>query len=69
MDEAKLLALGGHRAREVPARGEALFLVPRHVCPTVNLAESAVLVESGEVVDVVPVAGRAHELWCPRDDP
>ena len=45
-----------------PARGEALQLVPRHVCPTTNLAEEAVLIEDGRVLDVVPVAARAHEL-------
>ena len=45
-----------------PARGEVLQLVPRHVCPTTNLAEEAVLIEGGRVLDVVPVAARAHEL-------
>jgi len=45
-----------------PARGTALHLVPRHVCPTVNLAEQAVLIERGRIVDVVDVAGRAHDL-------
>ena len=46
----------------LPARGEALLLVPRHVCPTVNLAESAVLVEPGRPPRVAPVSARAHEL-------
>ena len=45
-----------------PERGEALFLVPRHVCPTVNLAEQAVLVEGGQVRGIVPVRARAHDL-------
>ena len=44
-----------------PARGEMLLLIPRHVCPTVNLAEEAVIVEGGRVTQVVPVAARAHE--------
>jgi D-serine deaminase-like pyridoxal phosphate-dependent protein len=44
-----------------PDRGEVLLLVPRHVCPTVNLAEQALLVERGRVVDLVPVAARAHD--------
>ncbi len=47
----------------LPARGELLQLVPRHVCPTVNLAEQAVLVEHGKLVGVVPVSARAHELF------
>jgi D-serine deaminase-like pyridoxal phosphate-dependent protein len=50
-------------AGERPARGDVLALVPRHVCPTVNLAEEAVLVEGGRIVMTVPVAARAHETW------
>lgn len=45
-----------------PARGEVLPLVPLHVCPTVNLAEQAVLVDAGRAPHIVPVAARAHEL-------
>ena len=45
-----------------PARGTVVLLVPTHVCPTVNLAEQAVLVEAGASPRVVPVAARAHEL-------
>ena len=47
---------------ERPARGTELLLVPRHVCPTVNLAEQVVLVEPGKEPRVVPVAARAHEV-------
>ena len=52
------------RDGERPERGEVLQLVPRHVCPTTNLAEEAVLIEDGRVLDVVPVAARAHELFA-----
>jgi D-serine deaminase-like pyridoxal phosphate-dependent protein len=45
-----------------PPRGSGLLLVPRHVCPTVNLAEQAVLLDGGRVVDVVAVSARAHDL-------
>ena len=45
-----------------PARGTELLLVPHHVCPTVNLAEQALLIEGGAVRAVVPVAARAHDL-------
>ena len=45
-----------------PARGTPLHLVPKHVCPTVNLAEQAVLMDEGAVQDVVRVSARAHEL-------
>ncbi len=53
-----LRVTGGAR----PERGDALYLVPRHVCPTTNLAEEALLVDAGEVVDVVRVSARAHPL-------
>ena len=39
-----------------PERGRGLFLIPRHVCPTVNLAEEALLIERGEVREIVPVS-------------
>lgn len=45
---------------ELPPRGTPLLLIPRHVCPTVNLAEEAVLIEGGEVVARAPVSARAH---------
>lgn len=51
-----------------PARGTELMLVPRHVCPTVNLAEQAVLLESDHAWEVVDVAARAHDLLhVPRE--
>jgi D-serine deaminase-like pyridoxal phosphate-dependent protein len=57
------------RVREgrCPERGESLLLIPRHVCPTVNLAEQALLVEPGGVSDVVPVGARAHDLFSDAD--
>ena len=48
-----------HAQRERPARGEHLLLFPRHVCPTVNLAETAALIDDDHV-RVVPVIARAH---------
>ena len=36
-------------------------LAPRHVCPTVNLADEAVLLDGDEVRAIVPVAARGHE--------
>lgn len=45
-----------------PERGTGLLLFPRHVCPTINLAEEAVLVDGERLVGVVPVRARAHEL-------
>lgn len=45
-----------------PARGSELILIPRHICPTVNLAETAALFEGGRLKQLVSVAARAHEL-------
>ncbi len=45
-----------------PARGTLLQLIPRHVCPTVNLAEHALWVENGRLKEIVPIAARAHDL-------
>jgi D-serine deaminase-like pyridoxal phosphate-dependent protein len=44
-----------------PAPGTLLQLVPRHVCPTVNLADQAVLVDGDDWLGIVPVAARGHE--------
>ena len=44
----------------LPPRGKTVLLVPRHVCPTVNLAEVAVLFEDNGTTRMVPVAARAH---------
>lgn len=46
---------------ELPARGTLLYLVPRHVCPTVNLAHRALLID-GERTRVVAVEAGGHEL-------
>ena len=43
-----------------PPRGTPLLLIPRHVCPTVNLAEHALVVERGAEPKWVEVAARAH---------
>lgn len=45
-----------------PARGEILWLVPRHVCPTVNLADRAWILDRGGRAFVASVSGRGHEL-------
>ena len=45
----------------LPAIGEILYLVPRHVCPTVNNFDYALMVRDGKVVAVEPVTARGHE--------
>ncbi len=44
-----------------PAIGEILYLVPRHVCPTVNNFDHALLVVKGAVSEVAPVTARGRE--------
>ena len=44
-----------------PDRGSELYLVPRHVCPTVNLAEAALFIDGGDTRRV-EVSARAHDL-------
>ncbi len=51
------------RSGETPARGELLYLLPAHVCPTVNNFDKAVLVCGGKVEAVVPVTARGHEMF------
>ena len=48
-------------AGTVPAIGELLYLIPRHVCPTVNNFDDAVIVEGGRVIGVQHVTARGHE--------
>jgi D-serine deaminase-like pyridoxal phosphate-dependent protein len=44
-----------------PQVGEALYLLPRHVCPTVNNFDSALLVRDGEIASVEKVSARGRE--------
>ncbi len=52
-----LVALGA----TPPAIGETLYLIPRHVCPTVNNFDAALIVENGRVTGVESVTARGHE--------
>jgi D-serine deaminase-like pyridoxal phosphate-dependent protein len=49
-----------------PAIGEALYLIPRHVCPTVNNFDVALLVCGNHVVGVERVTARGHEAPLKR---
>src|SRR5207302_842956 len=46
---------------EAPAIGGKLYLIPRHVCPTVNNFDEALMVRGGRVAGVEPVTARGHE--------
>lgn len=44
-----------------PAIGDILYLVPRHVCPTVNNFDHALFVRNGHIDSVEPVSARGRE--------
>jgi D-serine deaminase-like pyridoxal phosphate-dependent protein len=44
-----------------PAIGEALYLVPRHVCPSVNNFDEALIVVDNQVAGIERVTARGHE--------
>jgi D-serine deaminase-like pyridoxal phosphate-dependent protein len=46
----------------LPEPGEVLYLLPRHVCPTVNNFDEALFIVDGRVHSVERVAARGHEL-------
>ena len=43
-----------------PSLGEVVAVIPNHVCPVVNLADSFLVASSGTVVDRWPVDARGH---------
>ncbi len=48
-------------AGAVPEIGERLYLLPRHVCPTVNNFDDALIVEDGKITRIERVSARGHE--------
>lgn len=44
-----------------PRVGDVLYLIPRHVCPTVNNFDAALIVRNGQVESVEEVSARGHE--------
>jgi D-serine deaminase-like pyridoxal phosphate-dependent protein len=53
------LVSGGEERR--PQVGEVLYLLPRHVCPTVNNFDYALLVKDGLITSVEKVSARGRE--------
>jgi D-serine deaminase-like pyridoxal phosphate-dependent protein len=45
----------------VPRVGDILYIVPRHVCPTVNNFDHALLVRGGRIVAIEAVSARGRE--------
>jgi D-serine deaminase-like pyridoxal phosphate-dependent protein len=62
--DSRVVALSEHHATvswptgPVPELGATVAVVPNHVCAAVNLADDLVVVRSGAVVDLWPVAAR-----------
>jgi D-serine deaminase-like pyridoxal phosphate-dependent protein len=48
--------------QQKPAPGEVLYLLPRHICPTVNNFDAALLVRSGTILSVERVSARGREM-------
>jgi D-serine deaminase-like pyridoxal phosphate-dependent protein len=46
----------------LPAIGEYLYLVPKHVCPTVNNFDHALIVENGRITGIETVTARGREI-------
>lgn len=49
------------RGADPPSIGELLYLVPRHVCPTVNNFDHAVIAEGGRIAGLERVTARGRE--------
>ena len=43
------------------AVGELLYLLPRHICPTVNNFDSALVVRDGRLAAVAKISARGRE--------
>jgi D-serine deaminase-like pyridoxal phosphate-dependent protein len=55
------LPMAWNRKTAGPQVGEALYLLPRHVCPTVNNFDSALLARDGQIASVEKVTARGRE--------
>ena len=46
---------------DLPSIGEAVYLVPRHICPTVNNFDHALIVSEGRIAEIERVTARGRE--------
>ncbi|HEU4390249.1 MAG TPA: D-TA family PLP-dependent enzyme [Blastocatellia bacterium] len=49
----------------IPELGEVLYLIPKHVCPTVNNFDHALIVEKGKLVGIETISARGRESPLP----
>jgi D-serine deaminase-like pyridoxal phosphate-dependent protein len=55
------LPVEAHTDSALPAIGETLYLLPRHICPTVNNFDHAIIVVDGHAIAVERVTARGRE--------
>ncbi|MCU1292720.1 MAG: amino acid aldolase or racemase-like protein, partial [Bryobacterales bacterium] len=46
---------------EAPAIGDQLYLLPKHICPSVNNFDEALFIVGGRIQSVEPIGARGHE--------
>ncbi len=46
---------------DVPAVGDFVYLLPRHICPCINLFDVALAIDGGEVAGTIGLDARGHE--------
>ena len=62
------LPINCDEAPACPKIGDKLYLLPRHVCPTVNNFDEALFIVDGQVSSVESVTARGHERPMLRDE-
>ena len=55
------LPIESAEAAILPALGTKLYLLPRHVCPTVNNFDEALMIAKGQIQSTERVSARGHE--------
>lgn len=55
------LPIEGATGTKLPSIGDNLYLIPRHVCPSVNNFDEAIMIADGDIVGVEKVHARGHE--------
>jgi D-serine deaminase-like pyridoxal phosphate-dependent protein len=57
------LPMDASTTTNLPSIGDVLHLLPRHICPTVNNFDYAVIVSKGQITAVERVTARGHESY------
>lgn len=52
--------LNSRKFRQLVQVGDKVEVIPSHVCPTVNLYDTAYLVSGGRVIRTLPIECRGH---------